>query len=86
MFTGVYMRSASHFELKLDDIKNVGELLKKYRKEKKITQEDLAKYAGLSRIGVVKLENNEGDIKVSTLIKISNILGFDLVLKKRATK
>ncbi len=86
MFTGVYMANASHFEIKLDDIKNVGELLKKYRKEKKITQEELAKFAGLSRIGVLKLENNEGDIKVSTLIKISNLLGFDLMLKKRAIK
>ncbi|OFZ45785.1 MAG: hypothetical protein A2381_09290 [Bdellovibrionales bacterium RIFOXYB1_FULL_37_110] len=80
------MANASHFEIKLDDIKNVGELLKKYRKEKKITQEELAKFAGLSRIGVLKLENNEGDIKVSTLIKISNLLGFDLMLKKRAIK
>lgn len=80
------MGKSSQFEIKLDDIKYVGELLKKYRKEKKITQEELAKYAGLSRLGVVKLENSESDIKVSTLLKISNLLGFDLMLKKRTTK
>jgi len=86
MFTGVYMNKASDLEIKLGNIKNVGELLKGYRKEKKITQEELANFAGLSRVGVVKLENNESDIMLSTLIKISNLLGFDLVLKKRSTK
>ncbi len=80
------MNKSGQFEIKLDDIKYIGELLKKYRKEKKITQVELAKYAGLSRLGVVKVENSEGDIKVSTLIKISNLLGLDLVLKKRTTK
>lgn len=74
------------FETTLDDVKNIGELLKGYRKEKKITQEELANFAGLSRVGVIKLENNESDIKLSTLIKIVGLLGLDLVLKKRTIK
>ncbi|MCK5884802.1 MAG: helix-turn-helix transcriptional regulator [Bacteriovoracaceae bacterium] len=76
----------NNFETILDDVKNVGELLKGYRKERKITQEELANFAGLSRIGIVKLENNESDVKLSTLIKVVSLLGFDLVLKKRTTR
>jgi len=80
------MEKDQSFEIILDDVKNIGELLKGYRKEKKITQEELANFAGLSRVGIVKLENNESDIKLSTLIKVVSLLGFDLVLKKRTTK
>lgn len=86
MITGVYMDRDNNFETILDDVKNVGELLKGYRKERKITQEELANFAGLSRIGIVKLENNESDVKLSTLIKVVSLLGFDLVLKKRTTR
>ncbi|MCK5073617.1 MAG: helix-turn-helix transcriptional regulator [Bacteriovoracaceae bacterium] len=73
-------------EVVLDNPNMVGEILKAYRREKKITQEELASFAGLSRIGVVKLEKNEGDIKLSTLIKVVGLLGFDLVLKSRENK
>jgi transcriptional regulator with XRE-family HTH domain len=52
----------------------------------KITQEELASYTGLSRIGVVKLEKEENDLKLSSLIKIANLLGFELVLRKRSSK
>ena len=73
-------------EVILDNPNMVGEILKAYRREKKITQEELAGFAGLSRIGVVKLEKNDGDIKLSTLIKVVGLLGFDLVLKSRENK
>lgn len=69
--------------IKLENIEQIGKILKEYRKEKNITQEELANFSGLSRVGIVKLENNFPDIKLSTLIKISSLLGFDLVLKKR---
>ena len=84
--TGVYMKQKKISEAILDDVKNIGELLKSYRKERKITQEELANFSGLSRVGIVKLENNESDIKLSTLIKIVGLLGLDLVLKKRTIK
>jgi DNA-binding XRE family transcriptional regulator len=52
----------------------------------KATQDDLANYAGLSRGGIVKLEKGDGDIKISTLIKVTGLLGFEIVLKKRSNK
>lgn len=80
------MKKDNKFEAIIDDVKNIGELLKSYRKERKITQEELANFSGLSRVGIVKLENNESDIKLSTLIKIIGLLGLDLVLKKKEIK
>lgn len=73
-------------ELKIQSLTNIGPYLKKLRKKKKITQVELAEYAGLSRAGVVKVESGESDIKLSTLISIVNLLGIDLVLKKRGRK
>jgi DNA-binding XRE family transcriptional regulator len=46
----------------------------------------MANFTGLSRIGVVKLEKEENDLKLSSLIKIANLLGFEIVLRKRSNK
>ena len=70
-------------ELHLTDPLLIGNLIKQYRKEKQITQQQLADYSGLSRIGIVKLEQGKGDIKISTLITLFELLGFDLILRKR---
>lgn len=64
----------------------IGSFIKNQRKEMNVTQDELANFAGLSRVGVVKLEKEEGDIKLSTLIKVANLLGFEIVLKKRSNK
>lgn len=76
----------SEDEIRLRDIDNIGLYIKKLRKQKKITQVELAEYAGLSRAGIVKVESGESDIKLSTLISIVNLLGMDLVLKERGRK
>ena len=73
-------------EIILTDSKTIGTTIKSLRSEMKITQEELANYTGLSRIGVVKLEKEENDLKLSSLIKIANLLGFELVLRKRSSK
>jgi len=73
-------------EFVVKDIVEVGHFIKDQRKAMDVTQDELANFAGLSRIGVVKLEKEEGDIKLSTLLKVANLLGFELVLKKRANR
>ena len=70
----------------LKDSTKAGPLIKKLRKDQGVTQEDLAGFAGLSRLGVVKLEQEEHDIKLSTLIKVANLLGFEIVLRKRRSR
>ena len=70
----------------IKDSKEIGNFIKNQRKGMNVTQDELASFAGLSRIGVVKLEKEEGDIKLSTLIKVMGLLGFDIVLRKRTNK
>jgi len=73
-------------EIILKDFKEIGKIIKALRSEMKITQEELANFTGLSRIGVVKLEKEENDLKLSSLIKIANLLGFEIILRKRSGK
>ncbi len=80
------MDESGELELKIEDHQMLGGLIKKYRKQMQITQEELANFTGLSRVGVVKLEKEESDIKLSSLLKVASLLGFDLVLKKRNRK
>ena len=80
-YTGGYMR-----EIILKESKGIGSTIKDIRSDMKITQVELANFTGLSRIGVVKLEKEENDLKLSSLIKIANLLGFEIVLRKRSGK
>lgn len=73
-------------EVLLKESKGIGKTIKELRSEMKITQEELANFTGLSRIGVVKLEKEENDLKLSSLIKIANLLGFEIILRKRSAK
>jgi len=70
----------------LDESLNIGVTIKEHRKSRGITQNELADYTGLSRAGIAKIEAGESDIKLSTLISISNLLGLDLYLRERGTK
>ncbi len=73
-------------EIILKESKGIGSTIKDIRSGMKITQVELANFTGLSRIGVVKLEKEENDLKLSSLIKIANLLGFEIVLRKRSGK
>lgn len=73
-------------EIVLKEAKGIGLIIKNLRSEMKITQEELASFTGLSRIGIVKLEKEESDLKLSSLINIANLLGFEIVLRKRSNK
>ena len=58
--------------------------LRARRKELKITQKEMAKYCDLSHTGIGKIEMGVSDVKVSTLLKISRILGFKIDLEMDA--
>ncbi len=68
----------------IKDSREVASIIKEMRNQRKITQTELADYAGLSRAGIAKIESGASDIKLSTLISISNLLGFDLYLRDRS--
>ncbi|MCE3013984.1 MAG: helix-turn-helix domain-containing protein [Proteobacteria bacterium] len=73
-------------EIILKESKGIGKTIKDLRSEMKITQEELANFTGLSRLGVLKLEKEENDLKLSSLIKIANLLGFEIILRRRSSK
>lgn len=57
-----------------------GELLKEKRKERKITQAELAERVGRKREYIALLERGETDMQLSTFLSISNALGMRLQL------
>ena len=76
----------SSIDFIVKDISEVGSFIKNQRKVMDVTQDELANFASISRVGVAKLENTANDIKLSTLLKIANLLGYEIVLKKRSCK
>ncbi len=73
-------------EFVVKDVTEIGNFIKKQRKEMNVTQEELANFAGLSRVGVVKLEKDDSDIKLSTLLEVVNLLGIEIILRKKLNK
>lgn len=70
-------------KVKLGFQTNIGSIVQKTRKEKNITQEQLAEYCGLSSRAIIKIEKGETDIKLSTILKLVSLLGLDLTLEDR---
>ena len=59
----------------------IAEILQKRRKELKITQKELAAFCKLSHNGISKIELGQSEIKLSTLLKMSKMLGFAIALE-----
>ena len=64
-------REQFEFELKLDVL---GDMIKKARKEKNLTQEQLGKLVGVQKAQISKIENNAKDVRLSTIMKVFNAL------------
>jgi HTH-type transcriptional regulator/antitoxin HipB len=65
-------------------LSDIGKIIKKLRKEKNLSQEELAKKANISRATLSKLENeNLTKISVATLDKILGILGYTIDIKPK---
>jgi transcriptional regulator with XRE-family HTH domain len=65
----------------IDNPKAMARIIKKRREELGISQKDLASLCNLSHNGISKMETNESEIKLSTLLKMSKILGIKLILE-----
>ncbi len=61
--------------------KDIAQALKSRRRELKITQKALADFCNLSHNGISRIEMADSDIKLSSLIKMSKILGFKITLE-----
>lgn len=66
--------------------KEIGCLIKEQRREKEITQNDLSKLTGLSRTYIADVEGGRYNPSLVTLLKISNVLNFDLGILNSSKK
>ena len=55
----------------------IGEIIRKARKRKKMNQEDLAKILEVDRTTIAKYETGSNPINMSTFFQICEILGED---------
>lgn len=58
-----------------------GELIKEIRKERKLTQQELADLVGKERAYIAKIEQGKTDLQLSNFIRIIEALGLSLQLK-----
>lgn len=68
---GTKKRDQYEFELKLDII---GEMMRRARKERHLTQEQLGDLVGIKKSQISKLENNTGNVTMATVLKVFNAL------------
>ncbi len=68
---GTQKRDEFENELRLDII---GETIKKARKERKLTQEQLGKLVGVKKAQISKIENNLTDARFETILKVFRAL------------
>ena len=61
-------------------LQDLADTLKSRRKELDITQKQLADFCDLSHNGISRIELSDSDVKLSTLLKMSKLLGFTIVL------
>ncbi len=68
---GTQKRDEFENELRLDII---GGTIKKARKERKLTQEQLGKLVGVKKAQISKIENNLNDARFETILKVFRAL------------
>jgi len=68
---GTQKRDKFENELRLDII---GETIKKARKERKLTQEQLGKLVGVKKAQISKIENSLTDARFDTILKVFRAL------------
>lgn len=65
----------------INSIEELADALKTRRHELKITQKSLADFCNLSHNGISRIELAQSDVQLSTILKMSKILGFKIILE-----
>ena len=68
---GTPERDEYEFELKTELI---GDMIKKVRKDRNLTQEQLGELVGVKKAQISRLENNTKNVTVETVIRIFNAM------------
>lgn len=75
---GTEERELYERELQLEVI---GEMIKKVRKERNLTQEQLGELIGVQKAQISKIENNINNITIGTMLKVFQALKTKIKLK-----
>ena len=73
-----YLKSADVRKEKMETKKTLGEALKTYRSDCKMTQEFVAESLGVSRQAVSKWENGSSDPSTSNLLALAKLYGVSV--------
>jgi transcriptional regulator with XRE-family HTH domain len=65
----------------INNAEQLAEVLKGRRRQLKITQKSLAAFCNLSHNGISRIELGQSDVQLSTILKMSKVLGFKLILE-----
>lgn len=63
------------------ELNHLGSEIKRIRKDRKLTQEQLGKLLGVGKSEVSKLEKNSRNMTVKTMFKIFKALGVNLTIE-----
>jgi len=75
---GTTDRDQYEFDLKMEIL---GEMIKKTRKKRNMTQEELGQLIGVNKSEISKLEKNSRNMTIGTVIKIFHALQTNVKLK-----
>lgn len=65
----------------INNVEDLASALKKRRHELKVTQKTLATFCNLSHNGISRIELAQSDVQLSTILKMSKMLGFKIILE-----
>lgn len=65
----------------IQDIQQAIEILKDHRKMQGITQADMADFSGLHRKAIGKIEGHGADPRLSSFLKLAQLLGIKVILE-----
>ncbi len=74
---GTPERDQYEFELKMELI---GDMIKRVRKEKELTQEQLGELVGVQKAQISRLENQTGNVTIDTLQRVFEALGAKITM------
>lgn len=75
---GTPERQQYEFELNMEIL---GESLRKLRKNKRLTQEQLGKFIGVQKAQISKLENGANSATINTVVKVFQALKAKVIIK-----
>jgi HTH-type transcriptional regulator/antitoxin HipB len=71
-------------EVKIRSAKDLGVSIKKFRNSQKMTQADILGLANTGNRFIVELENGKGTVQFNKVLDVLDILGLEMIIKKKS--